>query len=72
MVLRQCQGQAVKSALSKAIIPKVTMKFWNGAERTVFDYVQRGGQLYIIGGQALSAAATSDILGSVDARNCQK
>eukprot|EP00913_Durusdinium_trenchii_P030383 g28460.t1 len=33
-----------------AIIPKVAMKFWNGAERVLYEYVRQGGQLYVTGG----------------------
>ena len=42
-----------QSATAQAIIPKVSMKFWKGAERTLFEFVRRGGQLYIVGGHML-------------------
>ena len=36
---------------AQAIIPKLAMKFWNGAERVIYEYVLGGGHLYITGGQ---------------------
>lgn len=41
------------SLCAEAIVPSVAVKFWKGVERSIFEYVKSGGQLYILGGRIL-------------------
>ena len=48
-----CAARLVRkpsSLCAEAIVPSVGVKFWKGAERSIFEYVKSGGQLYILGG----------------------
>ncbi|CAE8628955.1 unnamed protein product, partial [Polarella glacialis] len=54
-------GRGVPSCL---IIPGLSQVFWAGHETALFEYVQRGGQLYVVGGRT-NSGILRDVFGLV-------